>query len=278
MLSRIAHATDFSSESRSAFLHALRLAVAARCRLDILHVAQPGARHDWKSFPHVREALAKWGLLDAGADTDAIEAKLGVRVAKIEIDHASPAAGLADFLINHRPDLLVLATHGREGLGRWTNPSVSEAVVHRTNVPALLIGPESHGFVEPDTGRLHLDCVLLPLAQEPAPASALRHLTELLAPVGATPDRFHLMNVAAPGDEPLHAVLDETGHGRRIELFDGPVVETILAVADYRNANLIALPTNGRHGFIDALRGGTTSRVLARATCPVLTLPLIATP
>jgi hypothetical protein len=46
---------------------------------------------------------------------DAIDRKLGVHVAKMEIDHKDTVSGLIEFIQGHRPDLLVLATHGREG-------------------------------------------------------------------------------------------------------------------------------------------------------------------
>jgi nucleotide-binding universal stress UspA family protein len=36
-------------------------------------------------------------------------------------------------------DLLVMATHGRSGLGRWFLGSVAEAVIHRSSVPVLLV-------------------------------------------------------------------------------------------------------------------------------------------
>jgi nucleotide-binding universal stress UspA family protein len=33
------------------------------------------------------------------------------------------------------------------------------------------------------------------------------------------------------------------------------------------------MPTAGRHGFLDALRGSTTEQVLHRAPCALLALP-----
>jgi hypothetical protein len=119
----------------------------------------------------------------------------------------------------------------------------------------------------------------MPVAAEPSPASALQRMNELLAPVGVTPDRLHLMNVAPTGNtaDPIPSVLDDVGCSHHVERFEGPVVETILSAAERVRADLIAMPTTGRHGFLDALRGSTTSRVVARATCPVLTLPLIGT-
>jgi nucleotide-binding universal stress UspA family protein len=277
MLTRIAHATDLSPRSDVALLHALRLAVATRSRLDILHVKRRGAAHEWHAFPRVREPLQRWGLLDPGDQPDAIDIKLGLHVAKVEIDHKDPTAGLIEFILGHRPDLLTFATHGREGFERWLNASVSEETVRRAHVPALLIGPEARGFVEAQSGHMQIDRVLVPVAAEPSPAVALQRMNELLAPIGVTPDRFHLMNVTPTGNtaDPIRDVLDDVGRSRQIERFEGPVVETILSTAVHSGADLIAMPTMGRHGFLDGLRGSTTSRVVAHAACPVLTLPLI---
>jgi nucleotide-binding universal stress UspA family protein len=58
-----------------------------------------------------------------------------------------------------------------------------------------------------------------------------------------------------------------------VKLVDGSVVETILAEVDVVDADLIAMPTEGRHSFLDALRGSTTERILHQARCPLLALP-----
>jgi nucleotide-binding universal stress UspA family protein len=38
------------------------------------------------------------------------------------------------------------------------------------------------------------------------------------------------------------------------------------------DVDLIAMPTAGHHGVLDALRGSTTERVIRHAPCPVLAL------
>jgi nucleotide-binding universal stress UspA family protein len=53
----------------------------------------------------------------------------------------------------------------------------------------------------------------------------------------------------------------------------GDVVSTILEVAAEEKANLIAMPTGGHHGFLDAMRGSITERVLRHAPCPVFAVP-----
>ena len=54
---------------------------------------------------------------------------------------------------------------------------------------------------------------------------------------------------------------------------NGDPVDQILAAADEVEADLIVMPTAGRTGVFDALRGSTTERVLRRAQCPLLAVP-----
>jgi nucleotide-binding universal stress UspA family protein len=46
------------------------------------------------------------------------------------------------------------------------------------------------------------------------------------------------------------------------------VVDTILKEANERHVDLIAMPTDGHLGFLDALRGSTTERMIRHACCP----------
>jgi hypothetical protein len=80
MISAIAHPTDFSPEGQTAFVHALRLALAYRCRLDLLHVRSNRDGDHFEKFPHVREVLQRWGMLAPGASVDGIEPATGVIV------------------------------------------------------------------------------------------------------------------------------------------------------------------------------------------------------
>ncbi len=68
----IVHPTDFSEASAEAFAHALRIALAEKPTLTLLHVAEADEDSEWTKFPHVRETLARWGLMDEKAPADAI--------------------------------------------------------------------------------------------------------------------------------------------------------------------------------------------------------------
>lgn len=270
VIQTIAHPTDFSPASERAFAHALCLALTTRSRLFLLHVKARGEVDSWSSFPHVREMLARWGLMGANEPTAAIETKLGVTVAKVEIEHHDPTSGLTEFILGHRPDLLVLATHGREGLGRWLAGSVSEATARRTHVPTLFIGPEALGFVDAMSGEMRLHRVLLPIAHQPPALRAFGTLAGLLDGLGTPASAIHVMHIGdtvpafetPPGIEPP-----------QVDLETGPVVDTIIGAAERLLSDLIAMPTAGHRGVLDALRGSTTEQVLRHAPCPLLALP-----
>ena len=53
------------------------------------------------------------------------------------------------------------------------------------------------------------------------------------------------------------------------------IVEGILRAAEVGPADLLVLTTQGRRGFLDALRGSTTERVVRGARCPVLAVPAV---
>ena len=264
MITRIAHPTDFSPEGEAAFSHALRLALEYRCRLDLLHVRSPNEKENWADFPHVRETLARWGLLNADASISAIEADLGVTVHKIEIAHHDAIDGVSKFLLSHRPELIVLATHGPAGLTRWLSSSVSEGIARQTHIPTLFFGPEARPFVDLQTGALGLNKLVLPLARDPSPRRALHTLNVLLKPLKPSIHAVHIGDTAP-------WILDDASEPLDVKLMQGPVVETILEAG--KTADLITMPTDGRHGFLDALRGSTTERVLHQANCPLLALP-----
>ena len=57
------HPSDFTEGGRSAFAHALRLAVENRATFDILHANPDNMYEVWQDFPGVRATLERWKLL-----------------------------------------------------------------------------------------------------------------------------------------------------------------------------------------------------------------------
>jgi nucleotide-binding universal stress UspA family protein len=266
MINAIAHPTDFSPEGQVAFAHALRLAIANRCPLDLLHVHDRYSADHYEKFPQIREVLQRWGMLAPGAAVEHVASQTGVNVRKVEIRDGDPVDGLSRFLLSHRPDLIVMATHGRDGLNRWLRGSVSTEVVQETHAAVMLFGLAARPFVDTATGTMHLRKILAPIAQDPLPLRALHTLKTLTDGLNVSIDFLHV-------GSNVPKLLDTAGAALTVRQIDGPVIEGILAEAERTSASLIAMPTAGHHGFLDALRGSTTERVVAQADCPVLALP-----
>lgn len=260
----IAHPTDLSPASGEAFAHALRLAVEHRCRLDLLHVTQHEEDEEPAQFPRVREMLVRWGLLPAGAAPADVRKTLGVDICKIEIRHRDPVQGVTGYLQSHRPSLIVMATHGTHGLRHLLSESVSKGIAQTVLVPALFLGPNSRPFVDAKTGSLHLKNAVIPVTRDPSPDKALLLYRRLFGNLGVA---GHLIHV---GDQPFTLA---DGHEDVVTL-QGPTVETIITAANTYLADLLVMPTAGRKGFLDALRGSTMEQVLRRAPCALLSLPV----
>ncbi len=268
----IVHPTDFSDASADAFAHALRIALTAKAKLYILHVAMAPADEDWMSFPHVRETLARWGILDAGEPTAAIHSKLGVTIRKVELAPQSPVAGIQAFLDQHPADLIVLGTEGRHGAARWLHGSVAEKLARYARTPTLFVPVHRRGFVDYARGEVHLRRVLIPVDREPKPAVAFGTIMAFAHAVGGDAVGERLLHVGRnPPQVPRHG---EPHHPIPVAIRHGDVVETIVETAADWQADLIGMPTAGHDGFLDALRGSTTERVLRQAPCPLLAVPV----
>jgi nucleotide-binding universal stress UspA family protein len=266
----IVHPTDFSDLSAAAFAHALRIALAARCRLHLLHVSQYDAA-EALAFPLAQRLLSQWGLSDEGDPPWVVASKLGIEVDNIRLKLQEPTRAIVDFLNEHESDLVVLATHGRDGIAHWLQGSVAEAVFRRAAIPTLFIAPGSRGFVDQVSGDVKLRRALVPVDFSPPADLTVEivqrfgraltgdHVAVDLLHVGEKPPPVRTFSASAPA---LPPVILRSGH----------VVDSIVEAAIEFEADIIAMPTAGHHGVLDALRGSTTERVIRHAPCPVLAL------
>ena len=271
-ISTIVHPTDFSEASASAFVHALRIAITAKATLTVLHVAGAKKPPEWDQFPHIRKTLSDWGLLSETDTTDAIAEKLGMTVRKVEMEPQSPVEGVQHFLRTHAADLIVLSTEGREGISRWLHGSVAEKLARHTRAPTLFVPAKARGFVDPRRGEVSLKRVLIPVDHDPQPVAAIGRImsfAHLIAGIDAEERLLHVGHEAPDVKRPA-----EPHRRLPVALRKGDAVQAIIDGAKEWPADLIGMPTAGHNGFLDALRGSTTERVLRQAPCPLLAVPV----
>jgi nucleotide-binding universal stress UspA family protein len=71
----------------------------------------------------------------------------------------------------------------------------------------------------------------------------------------------------------LHDLMPESFHGAwEVEVAAGPPAETIVRIAQERDADLIVMGTHGRTGLQHILLGSVAEKVVRLAPCPVLTV------
>lgn len=273
----IFYPSDFSQASEIAFAHALKLALLARAELSILHVARQADDVHWTDFPGVRCTLERWGILPAGSSREEVVER-GLDVKKIVSLHtdsarADPVRAILDYLEKHPTNLIVLATHQREGLARWMHKAVAAPIARHSGEMTLFVPCGAAGFVSLDNGALTLQRIVIPIDTVPRPQPAVDAAFALAGALGCAVASFTLVYIGDDEKMPIVHVPEQEGWTWERTVRRGDVVEQILQVATECSADLIVMTTQGRHGFLDALRGSTTERVLRSSRCPLLAIP-----
>lgn len=192
-----------------------------------------------------------------------------------------------------KADVVVMATHGRSGLGRWVYGSVAEAVLARSQVPVLLIRAwqDEHAVdAIPDHPRL-----LVPLDGSEFAEAALPVAESLADALGGT---LLLLRVVRLPEAPLTedgkviAYVDQELERLRAEAQDylarvarglavghsavesavrvGEPSDAIVAASREFNASLVIMATHGRTGLSRLLLGSVADGVLRRGRVPVM--------
>ncbi|MDH4167759.1 MAG: universal stress protein [Gammaproteobacteria bacterium] len=272
VIGHVLHPTDFSEGSRIAFHHALKAALLAQSELTLLHVL-PGAPPEWMDFPGVRETLERWALLPKGSPRSAVP-RLGIDVRKIVADQSDPVRAVLGYLGHHPADLIVLATNQHEGRVSWLQQSVAEPVSRRAGQMTLFIPAGAAGFVSATDGSVSLTKVLIPVADTPSPQPAAEAAARLVSRMNCPRGTFTLLHVGETSATPTIQCPEIPGWQWKRVTQTGDVIQVILDTASKTAVDLIVMATDGRNGFLDALRGSHSERVLRQTSAPLLTVPV----
>ncbi|MBI5245679.1 MAG: universal stress protein [Elusimicrobia bacterium] len=261
---KILVAYDLSDVSRIAWRHAVALAADCGAELEAVFVQPWGAGVDLMPPPRLTPAEAR-----------SLRAKIRAAVGdgpKITILQGDPAGRILSLARLHRPQLIVVGTHGRKGFERAILGSVAETVIRGSSVPVLA----ARGPVRP------VRSILAPVNFTPysdygfayaAAASAVlsAQLTALHAtvdPIWEGNPRYRLSNLI----HHLPAKLRENCRPTAQE-FTGTAVKSILKAQ--RGHDWIVLVSHEKAPFKEAFFGTTLEQVLRRSPVPVLSVPAL---
>ncbi|NTU80938.1 MAG: universal stress protein [Chloroflexales bacterium] len=265
----------------------------------LIHIVTEGDRQD---FVIEREHLSKISTPAGPVSADETEAiqlytkaylekqaeqlrAQGARV-RTEVAFGSPAQAIIAAADRCTATMIVMATHGRGGIGQWLVGSVAHKVMRLTPLPVLAIrglAPE----------RLALRRIVVPLDGSPLARAALPIALDLARRSGAT---LLLLTVLTPqiGVDPslvrpsgpidmrvLREQLVSELDGIATEYGDVPITtvvseglvgDTICREAEQHAADLIVMTSHGYSGWRRLTLGSVTDKVLHGTQVPVLVM------
>lgn len=269
--------SDLSVASDRALDHARLLAERFHAHLVLYHaLAQDGALPPGSVEQEVRRRLER-------AAREHLERRTAIASMAIDVcvEAGAPVPALLAHVRDRRPDLVVMSTHGRQGVARLVLGSVTEKVLESGLCPTLCVREPEHGVALPYR-RL-----LVPTDLSPASRRAFPMAAALAGAFGAEVVAVHAASVhaghstwgittsvddALPSEGALLDFLQpELAHVRtrcRAEL--GCAWDCITRVATEERVDLIVMSTHGLDSLADRFLGSHAERVVRQAPCPVL--------
>ena len=212
--------------------------------------------------------MERWGYFEKGSPRSAVFEKAAVQVRKVYVQSRDAFGELADFLRDEPVDLVVLGTNGHSGATSWLRPPRLNPLVHDARTMTMFV-PSSGGFVSMAHGGFTLRRVLVPMKSQPDPHPAITYAFR--AAVFSTEEtvEMDLLHVGEQNHLP-NVNLPERDYLRwQIRTCAGNPADQILRTAADLDSDLIAMTTDVAGGFLGALRGSVTERVIRDAGCPV---------
>lgn len=283
-IDKILLATDFSIASEKATAYAKALAERFLSAVEIAHVFDPSKVINYEeailslSLPERRQNSNDYlervqiDFMDAGIKAHTVSPEghwVGAAILKIaKEDHV---------------DLIVTGTESKNGTERWLLGSTAEEILRRATCPVLTVGPN---IASPKPGPLVFESIVFAtdFSAESAKAAALA--LSFAEDSGA---HLYFCHVVAPYPEwqreapkvdltflaALEKMVPKSSYdwcSPECVLEHGDAAKGILAVAERVHADLIVLSPRKAAFWLDHVEHGTTPHLLAKATCPVLTV------
>ncbi len=176
--------------------------------------------------------------------------------------------------------MLVMSTHGRSGLERIREGSVTEQVVKQSPCPVFILHTTRPGPVDRPAGELFRR-ILVPLDGTQTSAAILKCVERFAKYHDSDVILFHDELDSTAGAEQraaIRAMLDEqsvalanTGLSVSLDMstYRRPILE-ILNRIDELDISLVAMATHGETGERRALDESVTAEVIRHANCPLL--------
>jgi nucleotide-binding universal stress UspA family protein len=209
------------------------------------------------------------------------------------------AETIIDYAEEHKMKLIIMATHGRSGISRWTRGSVADKVLHNATIPVWLIKANAAKKTFLEKGQKIKIMVTLDgskLAEESLESVkelsrqygvenvelTLFRVSELFSPPYIYPpempisieeyleyEKKRTSEICNSYLENIKKELAGEGLNVKIAIEEGIPADVIIDHAKKQSIDLIVMSTHGRTGFSHWAFGSIAEKVLKGAPCPV---------
>ena len=204
-----------------------------------------------------------------------------------DVVQGNPAPTIVEYAERYGHDVIVMPTHGREGVSRYLLGSVTEKVVRLSSVPVLTVR------MQPDEQlAFPYENILIPTDGSSGAGHAAEHGLSLAASLDATVHALSVVDDTSLGLDVRSTVLGQEGeqvatdavddlvseaetHGvsntvRHIE--HGTPIEGILDTIESNDIHAVVMGTTGRRGSDRILLGSVAEKTVRSAPVPVITV------
>jgi nucleotide-binding universal stress UspA family protein len=285
-ITRVLAAVDFSKPARGAFDYAL--ALSKRHQAELVAVQAVPLNQAFSS--HGRARLALTAKLQRKA-----------RQAGVEFSHRIQQGDPARVILLHArsltPDVIVVGTHQRRGIDRFTAGSVAERVAAKATAPVLVIPwhrsadtmrPFTHVAVAVDFSAASDQAIERALALATGPDDRITLLHVVPGFSAGAPPHLYRYGIAEYQDQLIRDArqrleLAVPGPGRTLAVIDtrvlvGDTSEEISRVVGSIGADLLIAGVPKRGPVSRAVFGITAGRLLRVSRVPMLAVPAVAGP
>ncbi len=294
--------TDFSACADHALSHAVEVADRFDAQLHILHVVNE-LDPDWYGITDAQERAVKLRDqiksearerledLAPGKDLHDLETIISLQLS------FDVADSINEYVQEREIDLVVMGTHGRQGIDRLMLGNVANKIIRHAPCPVMTIREEVP-WTEEEEEVVYND-ILAPIDFSDHSREALRvsksfahryeaRLHQLFVAEQRTVPTFSDTGIPGVGvvemdpeilanaEEGLQKLSENVG-GPEVKsayhVREGDVSRDIVDFAETNGVNLIVMATRGLTGVNRFLLGSNTERIIRVAPCPVLTIP-----
>ena len=279
--------TDGGDGATAALEHVLDIASAHGSRVHILHVAdtnQPSVTRLGGDVTDVLEREGEEVVREAAERAD----RRGVATVT-EVLQGDPYRTIVDYAGSRGIDLVVVPTHGRQGLEHVLLGSTTERIVRRSDVPVLTLRPDEGAGVP---GYPYRD-VLVPTDGSDPAATALRLGIDVAKATDASLHVLSVVDTTSLGldvrggvktkalEESANGVVEEASalaEDAGVESVIGAVESgtsidrTVRSYVEEHGVDVVVLGTHGRTGLDRYVLGSVAERLVRTSPVPVLTV------